>query len=394
MRKIFLKYLVCGTIVALSATSAQAGLPLEEQVDALSRENQAQSKLIRELQEKMDAQAKGSRTASGGEVLQTINDHVRLSALVEAEASRSDDYDNEDSSDITLATVEVGLNARVAEWSSAHVLFLYEEGEENDHIIIDEGFITLGNTEKYPVYLTAGKMYVPFGSFESNMVSDPLTLEIGETGDSAVLARFAANGLHGSFYGLNGDINEGGEDEIDSFGVSLGYTMENDTFALDMGADWLNNIGDTNGIGDFLADRAVARPEEIDEYVNGLSLHAVFSSGPFTLIGEYVAALDSFAPGEVDFQGEGARPEAYNLEAAYGTEITGRATTFALGYQATDQALDLGLPESRYIGTVRMELFPFTSLAVEYLHDEDYGTGHGGSGEDANTLTMQLAMEF
>jgi len=394
VRKIFLKYLVSGTIVALSATSAQAGLPLEERMDALSRENQTQSKLIRELQEKVDSQAKGSRDVREDTMLRAINDHVELSALVEVEVSRSDDYDNEDSSDIALATVEVGLNARVAEWSSAQVLFLYEEGEKDDHVIIDEGFITLGNTEKYPVYLTTGKMYVPFGSFESNMVSDPLTLEIGETGDSAVLVGFAANGLHGSFYGFNGDINADGEDKIDSFGVNLGYSMENDTFALDMGADWMNSIGNTDGIGDFLADRAVARPEEIDEYVNGLSLHAVFSSGPFTLIGEYVAALNSFTPGEVDFKGQGARPEAYNLEAAYGSEIAGRATTFALGWQTTDQALDLGLPESRSVGTVRVELFPFSSLSVEYLHDEDYGTGDGGSGADANTLTMQLAMEF
>ena len=394
MRKIFLQYLVGGAIVAFNASPAQAGLALEEQVDALSRENQTQSKLIRELREKVDSQARGGGNASGNDVLGAINDHVELSALVEVEASRSDDYDNEDSSDITLATVEVGLNVRAAEWAGAHVLFLYEEGEEDDHVVIDEGFITLGNAEKYPVYLSAGKMYVPFGSFETNMVSDPLTLEIGETGDSAALVGFTANGLHGSLYGFNGDIDEDGEDEIDSFGVNLGYTMENDTFTLDMGADWLNNIGDTDGIGDFLADREVARPEEIDEHVNGLSLHAAFSTGPFTLIGEYVAALDSFAPGEVEFKGHGARPEAYNLEAAYGTEIAGRATSFALGWQTTNEALDLGLPESRYIGTVRVELFPFTSLAVEYLHDEDYGTGDGGSGADANTLTMQLAMEF
>ena len=395
MRKSLPKYFLSGALVALTTTSAWAGPTLEEQVQALSRQNQAQSKLLQELQKKVAAQVGQSNDDSKGGLLQAINDHVELSALVEVEAGSSEDYSNEDSSDITLATVEIGLDAQVSEWSSAHLLLLYEEGEEDDHLIIDEGTITLGNTEKLPLYLTVGKMYVPFGSFESNMVSDPLTLEIGETGDSAAQVGFEENGFYGSVYVFNGDINEAGEDdEINNFGVNLGFVMENDTMALDIGVDWINNIGDTDGIGDFLADRGVANPEEIDDYVSGLSLHAVFSTGPFTLIGEYVTALDDFEQTEVDFKGRGAEPEAYNLEAAFTTELFNRETTFALGYQATDEALALDLPESRYIGTVSMELLPYTALAIEYFHDEDYDTSDGGTGEDANTLTMQLALEF
>jgi len=35
--------------------------------------------------------------------------------------------------------------------------------------------------------LTAGQLYVPFGAFETGLISDPLTLEIGETRESTVL---------------------------------------------------------------------------------------------------------------------------------------------------------------------------------------------------------------
>lgn len=41
-----------------------------------------------------------------------------------------------------------------------------------------------------------------------------------------------------------------------------------------------------------------------------------------------------------------------------------------------------------------MEIFPYTALTLEYFHDEDYDTSDGGTGEYANTLTMQLALEF
>lgn len=395
MRKRFQKYLLSGVIVSLCPAIAWSGPRLEERMEDLSRRNQAQAELLRELQQKVDSQAEQQNNIGEVGLLQAINDHVELSALLEVEASKSEAYDNEDAGDISLATVEIGLDARISEWSSAHVLLLYEEGEEDEHVVMDEGFITLGNTEQLPVYLTAGKMYVPFGSFQSNMVSDPLPLEIGETGDSAVQIGFEAGGFHGSFYAFNGDINEAGDDdEIDTFGADLGFGMENDTMSMEIGAGWMNNIGSTGGIGDFLADRKVTAPEEIDEHVDGLSLHSIFSAGPFTVIGEYVGALANFTPNELTFKGQGAKPCSYNLEAAYSTEIADKATTFALGYQATDEALDLGVPESRYIGAARINLFPHASLAIEYFLDEDYGTGDGGSGEQARTLTLQLAMEF
>ena len=130
--------------------------------------------------EEQVARQRGEEGEEEGSFLQAINDHVELSGLVEVEvASWSVDdkgfFEDDDGSDISLATVEVGIDAQISEWSSAHVLLLYEEGEEDDHVIIDEGTITLGNMDKFPLYLSAGKMYVPFGSFETNMISDPLT---------------------------------------------------------------------------------------------------------------------------------------------------------------------------------------------------------------------------
>ncbi len=128
---------------------------------------------------KKTAAAGADKTTS---FLKTLTDRVELSALVEVEVNATDDDiadPGEDTSDITLATVEIGLDAQLSKWSSGHILLLYGEGEEDDHIIVDEGTITLGNLDEFPVYLTAGKMYVPFGSFESNMISDPLTSTLG-----------------------------------------------------------------------------------------------------------------------------------------------------------------------------------------------------------------------
>ncbi len=330
-------------------------------------------------------------------ILKNLASRVELSAVVEVEASRADDdINNEDTSNVSLATVEIGLDAKISEWSSGHILLLYEDDDDGaGDLNVDEGTITMGNLEKFPFYMTAGKMYLPFGSFESNMISDPLTLEIAETNDSAVKLGFEVGGFYGSVYGFNGDIEETGEDnKVDVYGTNIGYGMENNQMALDVGVDWINNIADSDGIGDHLQAREVASAEEIDNYVAGFSVHAMFVMGSFSLVGEYIAALDNFEATEVAWETGGAEPVAYTMEAAFSTELFNRQTTFSLGFQATDEAVDLGLVEELYIGAVSMEIFPHTNLAIEYSLGDDYSSKDGGTDNDITSATMQLAVEF
>ena len=63
----------------------------------------------------------------------------------------------------------------------------------------------------------------------------------------------------------------------------------------------------------------------------------------------------------------------------------------------------IGLPESRYLGSVGMEILPKTVLTLEYYYDNDYDsedTGNVGSenmdatGENASVVTAKLAYEF
>ncbi len=355
-------------------------------------EEKSMSERLQQVESVLAGQEAGGAEDEGASLIEIMGKSVGLSGLVEVEAHSSESYDDEETSDITLATVEIGLEAHITDWSHANIVLLYEEGEDGDELLVDEGTITLGNLEKFPAFLTVGKMYLPFGSYLTNMISDTLPLELGEISDSAAQIGFEAAGFYGSMYVFNGDIYETGEDDkIDNFGFNLGYVYESDGFTLDAGADWLNNIADTNGLGDFLEGVVGG---EIDDYVEGFAAHLLVETGPFTFAGEYLTALDSFQVGELDFNGAGAEPEAWSLEASMTTELLGRETTFSLGYQGSDEALALELPEERYLATVRMMILENTSLALEYLHDEDYDKGDDGTGDDADALTMQLAVEF
>ena len=89
--------------------------------------------------------------------------------------------------DLSLATVELGVDAQINKYTRGHLLFLYEEDE--DGVSLDEGTIFLGGIEEtYGLYLLAGKYYPHFGELNSFLVSDPLTQEIFEIQESAAQA--------------------------------------------------------------------------------------------------------------------------------------------------------------------------------------------------------------
>lgn len=321
------------------------------------------------------------------ERLNSINEHLKISGLVEVEAGFSKDYDDDNTSDITLATAALDIDINLHRYVAAHLMFLWEE-DDTEPVDLDEGYIVIGNTESFPLFLQTGKLYVPFGNFESNMISDPLTLEIGETRETAVVIGVEYNGLHVSTYAFNGDIDKSDDDDqIKCFGLNAGYIFANELFGIDVGAGWINSLSDSDTLEEIL-------PSEIEDYVAGITAHAIFSWQGFQLAGEYLGATDNFEVAELEFKNKGAEPKAWNIELGYTFEIADHETVLALAYQKTDEALALELPEERYLACAGMGLIDGLSLAVEYAHDKDYDKKDGGTGNHADTFTMQLSLEF
>ena len=158
-----------------------------------------------------------------------------------------------------------------------------------------------------------------------------------------------------------------------------------------MSLGWIHNLADSSTLADFLSESG---HDTIRDYVGGFTGSCEITLGAVALIGEYVTALDDFAVNEVDFAGQGAAPSAWNVELSYTTELGGRETMFAVGYQGTDEALALGLPRARFLWAAGVNIFAETTLILEYYHDQDYDFTDGGTDASADTLTARLACEF
>jgi hypothetical protein len=388
--------LFCGT-PAVAGGEPSSMEALQRQMQELINENRQLSQRIGELEGKMaeinvkTAEQFKSLEEEDKTDPKKISEFVSLSGLIELEFAAGDDFAGENFNSFDASTVELGLDIRATDWAAGHVLVKYEEDGDDDEFIVDEATITLGNTEKFPLTLTAGKFYVPFGNFETNMIQDPLTLEIGEINDSGAAIGFEANGFTAALYGYKG-MDETDDSDTMAYGVMAGYGYDKDDLSLTGGLSWTSNIADSDGaIADAFDDAGL---DAIEETVNGFGVYVGAGFGPVSFIGEYVTALDNFSQAEIEFLGQGAEPSAWNTELAYTTELLSRETVFAIGWQQTDESVVVGLPESRYIGAVCMEVVPHTVLTLEYYYDNDYDIEDGGTGDNANVFTAQLAYEF
>lgn len=303
-----------------------------------------------------------------------VTDNISFSGLVEVEGSAGE-FDNESYSDLVVATVELGMSAKINDKVSADVVLLYEE----DDTELDVDVATI-NIDKLvgPVNLTLGKMYVPFGRYETALVNDTLPLELGETNKTAALFGFEQGAFSAGAYIFDGDADR--EEHAENYGLTISFTQDN----LGFGLDYISALTES----DSLADPDTLN--EWDDSAPAFSLSGSIALGDIKLLGEYLTATSELVPAGA---ADGIEPSAFQLEADLGLELNGQSFTFAVAYQQTDDAATF-LPEERLSLGCSTDLYENVSLGIEFWHDEDYSVDDGGTGEDGDNIVVQLAVAF
>lgn len=312
-----------------------------------------------------------------------IGERLTVSGLLEVEGS----YErltlrgggDEAASDLVVATAQLGFEAEATEHLGATIVLLFEE-DETDPPEVDEATL---NYARNGWYARFGRQYVPFGEFPSHFVSDPLTLELGETRETAVLVGYEHDLFSIAAFVFNGEaerVDAAGaaeESHIKDWGVSAKVTPAE---FLELGASFLSDLADT---GAELAPQYRRR-------VAGWSAYAGATLGPVAVSGEVLGAVRRFSSEDLDADGDGSgdRPLAWNVEVAWealeNVELAGRvegSREFA------------GQPELQYGLCASWGPWEHVSLSLEYLRghfDRDFG-------EDLrrrDLVTAQVALAF
>lgn len=335
-------------------------------------------------------------------VLGSWADKIKFSGAVSVEAIYENlsfgdsSLEDEDSSDLVLSSVELGVDVDINKHVKGHVLLLWEE-DDTEPVDLDEGYILLDGADVIPLYLKAGRMYLPFGKYETGMISDPITYDLGSLWESAVEVGVTYQGLYGSIFVFKGDVNEvDGEDHIDNFGAAVGYNLDAGTWTMDVGVGYVNNLYDSSGMSDAIDEDIAAAAETgsvlgLKDYVPGFAAHAIFTAAPFTFIGEYVTMLDD---PEMSVRSLGITETtkadaiaAWNVEFGYEFVLAERDGHVAVAWQGSSEGGSV-FPESRYIGTVGMDVWENVNCALEYLHNEYEND------DEEDVVTADLTISF
>jgi len=323
----------------------------------------------------------GPETGSG-----QISDYIDLQGVIEVEAGYNDPDGGDAESDLVLAAAELSLEASISDYIGGHIILLYEEGED---FTVDEAVISLTCAQQVAgasSSLHAGQMYLPFGMFNSYMVSDPLTLELGETGDTALLFELAGELWNIKLGVFNGDADVAGDkNHIDDFVAALEVAPNQ---ILSFGASYISDLAESDsGLISELDIDSGFYTDDIAGFSGFVSLHV----GPLGLEAEYLGALDTFDTASLvatlttdptDLTGD--EPEAWNVELAW---MPSEILQLAVRYEeATDFQSDL----QRYGATITYGIFDNVVVALEYLNAEE----DIPAGGESDMVTAQLALEF
>jgi hypothetical protein len=297
-----------------------------------------------------------------------------------------------------MTTVELGIAAEVNDWVSAEILLLYEDPtfeDGEDNFEVDTAIITIANEAETPAFLMAGKMFVPFGALLEHFPDDPLihaplTLLMGEINEKALLIGAEKEGFTVSAYVFNGDVEEGGGDNvIESYGFDANYAFEDETQDLDMlvGASYISNIADSGHIEDHVGD--------IDSYTPGAAAYFHVGLQDFFFDAEYMTATEEFGHGELNTGSTGlaaAKPEVWNLEVGYNYNWW-RNLEITLKVAGSDDCEGLGFPRERYGINFNQEIFDDTVFSVGYMYDY-YDKDDQADRNSQDLVFTQLAVEF
>lgn len=356
--------------------------------------------------------------------LESLFRSIEIGGVLEFTVSRKQSSAGESSTSTAAEQLEMGIGIEPHEWIGSEFGWIHEHDEEHDEeeagheIGIFTGTLIVGPPDGM-WWLKGGVQFLPFtmfelaeihaahdasiGPFETEAIVEPLSFKFGSKREKSLLLGVSLGQFLGSVYGYYGD-DERSNEPRSGFGAAVGYkkhVSEEDEFAVNL--SFIDDLGTLDGF----QEEVFGHHDEMDDASHDGSSFIVDDRMPgwaaatavhyrsIAIAAEYMISQDRFAPGVLAFDRRGARPTAWSLEAHYGFELARRAGKFTLGYQGTSEASGLGLPVSRYLSVLTVDLWNETLIGtVEWVHDKAYGTARGGSGENTNKYTLQLGVEF
>ena len=351
---------------------------------------------------------------------------LALSGKVEPIGSFGQTYTQDLTHQWNLGSAELDLAAALNDKVQGYISLAYNpslpaysaQRVANSGIGLGMAFVNIGDLDATPIYFTAGQLFAPFGRFSTSMTSAPLTMILGRTKSRPFILGYKSQYATGPFaavYGFDGDTTLG---DSGVGGANLGYIWTTKRAVTELGVSFISSINSAGGFqsngvisasSNFAGFASLAHGSEAVKNIPALDVHGNFRFDQYILTAEWVGAIDRFRPQDLSFMGNGARPQALQLEAGFTFKSFDKPASLAVGYQWTQDALAINLPKNRVAGVYSISIWKDTIESIEYRHDFDYklnqyanGAAPAGvvntnivaTGKGADTILAQIGVYF
>lgn len=322
------------------------------------------------------------------------NPHILLSGKVEGTGFISIDASGRPTSDIGLTGAELDILAAykaitafmVIQYQNFPAPVINSRISGND-LFLDVAFVTIGDVNVNPLYVTIGQTFVPYGQYNSyNGFNDPLTEILFRTLTDDATIGFYTKYFLGQFFFFKGSARADSGNNINNFGANIGTHITTENTDTLFQVSFIRNVADSLGM-----QVAFANPRNTNtlaHVVPAINANLSLQIGKhWHFIGEYNASLRSFATADMGYSTDGgatfsgARPQAFDIEASYQFQLSKMPSGLSLGWSQSFEALGFNLPRWRLDLTWATYIFKNTLLSLEYMHNRLYSRNDVATGQ-------------
>lgn len=375
---------------------------LKQEVEAVMPETVDKATIKAEIKKEIAEELK----AEGG-VLSGLQDNITISGAVEVDYQYKDhrnrnNANSDSTSDLFASTVEVGVEARVNEFTTANILVKAEDidkgattpnnddGSDPDNPFIDEAFITIFNPAKCPFYAVLGKRAQPFGQLFTHTISDPITKDAYEIATTGATIGYAPQNFWGLDAALTVYKGEKVMDQVGAIGSNPGRSTGAGYAATDDVSSYIVSLS-AQPMEALLVGMAFNSEPGYDSRNETLNAFVEFSMADFTVDAEYFTATkrEKFLANNQDY-----KENAWVIGLAYQImerlELAGRYERFD-NDRSTDSDGDF---DHAIVLGANYDLFENVTLMGEYRNLKEKATAGSTYEETVNEFNFRVAVGF
>jgi len=180
---------------AAQPKGAGAEKPADKNKTAVEQRTQELEQRVKELEVTKTAQESATRSIIQSALSKTgskINQFVTLGGAIETIVARTKDFTGQRNESVSLGTAEMDFETRPSEWALGNLIV-----GGVDQLSVSRATLTIGDLQRFPIYVQAGRAVLPFGistgvhRIDLVSLNDPLTIDTFETRRNAIGIGFA-----------------------------------------------------------------------------------------------------------------------------------------------------------------------------------------------------------